>query len=178
MMSTFKDVLYKKEDNETWTEWNNRLPNDEDKLDYIGETIYIKICETDTEMAGKITELLRELGIELLLPLLDSNDLLEAKIKEGYEVLRLAEQRITSCDKDECEIYKKPLNNVKTITVAEMIEALSKLPPDAKLVMTESGYYSNLEFAEVMLPKLYTVENDRFLSKGSQVYIIGHSHTY
>jgi hypothetical protein len=61
-----------------------------------------------------------------------------------------------------------------------MIEALSKLPPDAKLVMTESGFYSNSEFAEVMLPKLYTVQNDSRwpseLPTDTQVYIIGHSH--
>jgi hypothetical protein len=60
-----------------------------------------------------------------------------------------------------------------------MIAALSKLPPDAKLVMTESGFYSKSDFAEVMLPRLYKVENDRFdcdLPTGTQVYIIGHSH--
>jgi len=44
------------------------------------------------------------------------------------------------------------------ITVKQMIEALSKLPPGAKLVMTESGYYSCGEFAECMLPELYTAE--------------------
>jgi hypothetical protein len=73
-------------------------------------------------------------------------------------------------------VYKQP---VVTLTVAEMIAALSKLPPDAKLVMTESGFYSKSDFAEVMLPRLYKVENDRFdcdLPTGTQVYIIGHSH--
>jgi hypothetical protein len=60
-----------------------------------------------------------------------------------------------------------------------MIEALSKLPPDAKLVMTESGFYSKSDFAEVMLPRLYKVENDTWVSDlptDTQVYIIGHSH--
>ena len=33
-----------------------------------------------------------------------------------------------------------------------MIEALSALPPDAELVVTESGYYSYGEFATIMLP--------------------------
>ena len=39
-----------------------------------------------------------------------------------------------------------------------MIEALSKLPQDAELVITESGYYSYNEFADIMLPEAYTVE--------------------
>ena len=40
-MTTFKDILYKKNDDETWVEWTKRVPdNDEDKLDYIGETIH------------------------------------------------------------------------------------------------------------------------------------------
>lgn len=65
------------------------------------------------------------------------------------------------------------------ITVKEMIEALSKLPPGAKLVMTESGYYSYAEFAECMLPELYIVESkDELLGveAGGAVYRIGHSH--
>ena len=86
-MTTYKDILYKKEDNETWTEWNNRLDNHEDKLDYIGETIYIKIYENDKEKACKITGMLLEMGIENLIQLLESNDLLEEKIEQAYEVL-------------------------------------------------------------------------------------------
>ena len=39
------------------------------------------------------------------------------------------------------------------ITVAAMIEALSRLPGDAELVVTESGYYCYGEFAEIMLSK-------------------------
>jgi hypothetical protein len=89
---------------------------------------------------------------------------------EVYKVYEEQERRY------EREVYKKP---VVTLTVAEMIEALSKLPPDAKLVMTESGFYSKSDFAEVMLPRPYKVENDTWvydLPTGSQVYIIGHSH--
>jgi hypothetical protein len=66
-----------------------------------------------------------------------------------------------------------------TITVAQMIEALSKLPPGAKLVMTESGYYSYSEFAEVTLPELYIAESadaELGINKGGAVYRIGHSH--
>lgn len=64
------------------------------------------------------------------------------------------------------------------ITVADMIEALSALPPDAVLVMTESGYYSYSEFADVMLPEAYTVRSDENdgLTYGTTVYRIGHSH--
>lgn len=64
-----------------------------------------------------------------------------------------------------------------TITVAEMIEALSKLPSDAELVVTESGYYCYGELATIMLPEAYTVEgDDDGLAPGTQVYRIGHSH--
>lgn len=63
------------------------------------------------------------------------------------------------------------------ITVKEMIEALSKLPPEAKLVMTESGYYSYGEFAECMLPEVYIAEsNEDGITEGETVYRIGHSH--
>jgi len=64
-----------------------------------------------------------------------------------------------------------------TITVKEMIEALSKLPSDAELVVTESGYYCYGEFADIMLPEVYTVEGeDEDIPAGTQVYRIGHSH--
>jgi hypothetical protein len=309
-MSTFKDILYKKEDNETWSEWNNRLPTDEDKRDYIGETIYAKIYDENKERAGKITGMLLEMDVEYLLPLLESNELLDEKIKEAYEILLEGEEedmfkediyakeregffynyklqeyckaalweeydaevqadalmetvlnnkygawgwgikeeeaykeeksRVEKEEKEkvldkevelvdeeeECEQCGKteedcitegmmfdrgclsiyaldnrllcpdcipsfdndddddsnvtvPEKPVTTLTVAEMIAALSLLPPDAKLVMTESGFYSKSDFAEVMLPRPYKVENDRFdcdLPTGTQVYIIGHSH--
>jgi len=263
-MSTFKDITYKKNDDETWAEWNNRLPTDDDKRDYIGETIYAKIYDENKEKAGKITGMLLEMDVEYLIPLLESDELLDEKIKEAYEILREGEEdemyeediyakeregffynyklqkwceaalweaydaevqaeklMETVLDKKyggwgwgikEEEAYKEEksraekeekekeekekeeeeeenrydeeddddyMQPVVTLTVAEMIEALSKLPPDAKLVITESGFYSNSEFAEVMLPRPYKVENDRFdcdLPTGTQVYIIGHSH--
>jgi hypothetical protein len=65
------------------------------------------------------------------------------------------------------------------ITVKDMIEALSKLPPGAKLVMTESGYYSYSELASVCLPEVYTVEGSGYgceLPEGTVVYRVGHSH--
>lgn len=125
--------------------------------------------------------------IEGLIPLLESEELLDEKIKDAYEVLRedeeikmsdeevlsseeelrvaneacrvLKEEEVEKEEKEEeqqryeeedDDDYKQPLI---TLTVAEMIEALSKLPSDAKLVITESGFYSNSEFAEVMLPR-------------------------
>jgi hypothetical protein len=257
-MSTFKDILYKKNDDETWAEWNNRLPTDDDKRDYIGETIYAKIYDENKEKAGKITGMLLVMDVEYLIPLLESNELLDEKIKEAYQILRedeeikmseedtyanekvqqgffyhhklekwceaanggweeydaevqaeylagesmkwWGEEEKSKVEKEEKEEeeeeeeeekeqeeenrydeedhddYKQP---VVTLTVAEMIEALSKLPPDAKLVMTESGFYSTSDFAEVMLPRPYKVENGRWecdLPTGTQVYIIGHSH--
>ncbi|CAB5222002.1 hypothetical protein UFOVP242_216 [uncultured Caudovirales phage] len=57
-----------------------------------------------------------------------------------------------------------------SINVREMIEALSALPPEASLVVTESGYYSYSELAEIFLPEEYTMVD------GSVVYRIGHSH--
>ena len=69
-----------------------------------------------------------------------------------------------------------------SITVADMIAALSALPPDAELVITESGYYCYGEFAEIMLPEAYIVEgvgDDALVNDadvGRVVYRIGHSH--
>jgi hypothetical protein len=62
-----------------------------------------------------------------------------------------------------------------TITVAQMIEALSRLPQDAELVVTESGYYCYGEFADIMLPEVYTPE-DEPIAPGVVMYRIGHSH--
>lgn len=92
-METFKDILYKKNDNETWTEWNNRLPTNDDKLDYIGETIYNKCIWGGKETVCKITDILLELGIEKLIPLLENEDLLEEKLEEAYRVVQKVEVR-------------------------------------------------------------------------------------
>ena len=224
-MTTYKDILYKKNDDETWTEWSKRVPdNDEDKLDYIGETIY-KHTVWGVK-GGEITDLLLGMGVKDLIPLLENEELLDAKIEEAYNAVRKFEEYKMSEEEEmfeedclsaeeearvaneelrvlkeesaeaskkyeedkeyeeqersyeiyEHEVYKQP---VVTLTVAEMIEALSKLPPDAKLVMTESGFYSKSDFAEVMLPRPYKVANDNWVSDlptGTQVYIIGHSH--
>jgi len=63
------------------------------------------------------------------------------------------------------------------ITVGEMMEALSALPSDARLVVTHSGYYCYNELARVGLPVEYIIEGDEDeLPAGSVVYRIGHSH--
>lgn len=91
--------------------------------------------------------------------------------------------KIKQMEKDEEEIgllYGGSDYKVTTVSVSEMIEALSKLPPDAKLAMTESGYHSRREFARVFLPKSYIVGthpgSPTDLPNGTQVYCIGHSH--
>ena len=193
-MSTFTDITYKKNDDETWTEWSKRVPdNDDEKMYYIEDVIYAYCEYGGPTMARLVTHRLLgyahicgdaslELsGVADMIPLLESKELLDAKIEEAYEAIRLKweSEKVPRSDEKEEEDdddYKQP---VVTLTVAEMIAALSKLPPDTKLVMTESGFYSNSEFAEVMLPKLYTVKNDKFdcdLPTGTQVYTIGHSH--
>jgi len=100
----------------------------------------------------------------------------EKEKEEKVENKKEKEEEQQRYEEEDHDVYKQPLI---TLTVAEMIEALSKLPPDAKLVITESGFYSNSEFADIMLPRPYKVENERFdcgLPTGTQVYIIGHSH--
>jgi hypothetical protein len=75
-------------------------------------------------------------------------------------------------DENEMEIRMETF-----VTVGEMIEALRALPRDARLVVTESGYYSYSELARVCLPEAYTVETDEAeVPVGSVVYRIGHSH--
>ena len=63
------------------------------------------------------------------------------------------------------------------VTVADMMAALSTLPADAQLVVTESGYYSYGELSRVCLPEAYTMEGDEDnIARGTVVYRIGHSH--
>ena len=194
-MSTFTDIIYKKNDDETWTEWSKRVPdNDDEKMYYIEDYIYAYCEYGGPTMARLVTHRLLgyahicgdaslELsGVADMIPLLESEELLDAKIEEAYEAIRLKWEleKVPRTDEKEEEVYKKEVKPVTTLTVAEMIEALSKLPPDAKLVMTESGFYSDEEFAKVMLPEPYIVGTRKTdykpdLSDGTQVYRIGHS---
>ena len=190
-MSTYKDILYKKNDDETWAEWSKRVPDNDDEKSYYIEDFIYDYCKWGGAInARKITDRLlgygaarrgeEVVGVEDLIPLLESEELLDAKIEEAYEAIRAAEKTPRCYEKDEEEVNKQPVKPATTLTVAEMIEALSKLPPDAKLVITESGFYSDVEFAEVMLPEPYIVGTRKTdykpdLLDGTQVYRIGHS---
>ena len=101
----------------------------------------------------------------------------------GKHEYRYTIKKVNIIENPKYDKSKDDYTTIKTITAEQMIAALSKLPPDAKLVITESGFYSNSEFAEVKLPEEYIVgsccvtgdERIRGLSKGAKVYRIGHS---
>ena len=100
----------------------------------------------------------------------------------GKHEYRYTIKKVNIIENPKYDESKDDYTTIKTITAGEMIAALSKLPPDAKLVITESGFYSNSEFSEVNLPEEYIVgskgikdERIRGLSKGAKVYRIGHS---
>jgi len=172
-MSLFKDITYKKNDDETWTEWNNRLDNDEDKLDYMGETIYVKLLKYDPDLHSRINGMMLGWGVQDYIRLLESDELFYKMIDEAAD-----DEGAYIDEENEDEVWTvKP---VKTLTVAEMIEALIKLPPDAKLVMTENMYCDDNEFGEVILPEPYIVGTRETgykpdIPNGTKVYRIGHS---
>jgi hypothetical protein len=59
-MSIDKDILYKKKDNETWSDWNNRFHYyDEHKRDYIYDTIYTH-CKSDLLLLVEPSKRLRD----------------------------------------------------------------------------------------------------------------------
>ena len=55
-----------------------------------------------------------------------------------------------------------------------MIKALSQLPPDAKLVITQSGFYADSQFANIMLPEAFVIQD----YNENIIYKIGHSHQW
>ena len=57
------------------------------------------------------------------------------------------------------------------VTVADMMAALSALPADARLVVTQTGYYCYDDFADCFLPRQTAYDND-----GAPLFVIGHSH--
>ncbi len=144
-MSSFKDILYKKNDDETWAEWNKRVPdNDDEKMYYIEDFIYAYCEYGGPTMARLVTNRLLgyahicgdaslELsGVADMIPLLESEELLDAKIEEAYEAIRLkweSEKVPRSDEKEEevDEVYKKEVKPVTTLTVAEMIESLKQV---------------------------------------------------
>lgn len=105
----------------------------------------------------------------------------EMEEEEDADYMGQAEYQRKYCDEngqeydDECW-YESP---IKTITVDQMMLALDKLPRKAQLVITEDGYYSDTEFAKMMLPEPYTIKNKiPRLPDGTQVYRIGHSYQH
>lgn len=63
-----------------------------------------------------------------------------------------------------------------SISVADMIAALSMLPSDARLVMTQSGYYCYDDFANIDLPRPVNADGDVCGDADAVAYSIGHSH--
>ena len=113
-MSTFKDITYKKNDDETWTEWSKRVPdwnkmvhdNDEDKLDYIEDTIY-EYCQWGGECTREMTDMMLQMGVEDLIPLLDNEKLLLDAIEFAYLDIRAAKKMNPTCMKK----YKEDLTS-------------------------------------------------------------------
>lgn len=100
----------------------------------------------------------------------------------GQHEYRYTIKKVEIIENPKYDESKDDRKTIKTITAGQMIAALSKLPPDAKLVITESGFYSNSEFSKMMLPEEYIVgsqsvtdERIRGLTPGTKVYRIGHS---
>lgn len=62
------------------------------------------------------------------------------------------------------------------ITVADMIRALSALPADARLVVTEDGYYSyGTCFTDAFLPRPVDGDGEDCSADEAVAYAIGHS---
>ena len=62
------------------------------------------------------------------------------------------------------------------ITVADMIAALSRLPDDARLVVTHSGYYCYDDFASIFMPRPVDADGNTCSDADAIAYSIGHSH--
>jgi hypothetical protein len=95
-MSIHKDIQYKKDNNETWSDWNNRFDNNEHKRDYIYDTIYtyckstleplaLDLPSADMKIALEITDIIINIDIKDLIILLENTELLNEKIKEVYK---------------------------------------------------------------------------------------------
>lgn len=64
------------------------LPTDQDKKQYIGEFIFVKVQNFDSPNAGKITGMLLELPIEELIRLLNDDRELQRRVHEAQNVLQ------------------------------------------------------------------------------------------
>ena len=63
-----------------------------------------------------------------------------------------------------------------SISVADMIAALSSLPADARLVVTQSGYYCYDDFADIFHPVPVNAHGNPCSDSDAVAYSIGHSH--
>ena len=119
-MSTFTDITYKKNDDETWTEWSKRVPDNDDEKSYYIEDFIYDYCQWGGAInARKITDRLlgygaaqrgeEVVGVEDLIPLLESKELLDAKIEEAYEAIRLKweSEKVPRSDEKEEEKEKE-----------------------------------------------------------------------
>ena len=68
------------------------------------------------------------------------------------------------------------MDNLNSISVADMIAALSRLPADARLVVTHSGYYCYDDFADIYVPTPVDACGDTCPPDVAVAYSIGHSH--
>lgn len=65
---------------------------------------------------------------------------------------------------------------INSISVADMIAALSSLPADARLVVTQSGYYCYDDFADIFHPAPVNAHGNICSDSDAVAYSIGHSH--
>ena len=68
------------------------------------------------------------------------------------------------------------LDNTNSISVADMIRALSALPAGARLCVTHSGYYCYDDFADIFTPRPVDANGDTVADADAVAYSIGHSH--
>ena len=68
------------------------------------------------------------------------------------------------------------MNDLNSISVADMIAALSALPADARLVVTHSGYYCYDDFADIYVPTPVDADGDTCAPADAVAWSIGHSH--
>lgn len=72
--------------------------------------------------------------------------------------------------KSKLEKFHRDQNSIAaSIDVSELIEALSLLPPNSRICVTQTGYYCSGEYADVFLP----VFKEKV--EGVEIYRIGHS---
>ena len=67
-------------------------------------------------------------------------------------------------------------DNTNSISVADMIAALSALPADARLVVTHSGYYCYDDFASIFIPCPVDASGSTVAAADAVAFSIGHSH--